>query len=220
MWALVPLKSPATAKSRLSPVLNPVQRQRIFFAMARHVINVLLETPEVEQIVVVTASQAVHRFAEDLGITVMELTQDRGTTDACQTAIARLNGVLNDAVLILPGDLPLATSEALSTLIRMTEAQSAVTIVPDRKGTGTNALVCRPPQVIPIAFGEGSLKRHIEAAAACGATLRVVHSPELEFDIDDASDLAQLRAIYRSHPLGSQNGGQTHIDEELLALCG
>ena len=39
-----------------------------------------------------------------------------------------------------------------------------VVIVPDRHGTGTNALVLSPPDAIVPAFGEGSKARHVEAA--------------------------------------------------------
>ena len=55
-WALVPLKSPDRAKSRLAGVLSPVQRTTLFFALAERVIHALRGTPGIDNVVVVTAS--------------------------------------------------------------------------------------------------------------------------------------------------------------------
>ena len=48
-----------------------------------------------------------------------------------------------------------------------------VTIVPDRHGTGTNALLLDPPDAIAPSFGPGSFERHRQAAEAAGAELLV-----------------------------------------------
>ena len=47
-----------------------------------------------------------------------------------------------------------------------------VTIVPDRHGTGTNALLLAPPDAIDPSFGPGSFARHRLAAEAAGADVR------------------------------------------------
>ena len=63
-------------------------------------------------------------------------------------------------------------------------------IVPDRHGTGTNALLLTPPDVIEPAFGPGSFARHSELAGHG----RVAELPSLTLDIDTPDDLATLLA--------------------------
>ena len=66
--------------------------------------------------------------------------------------------------------------------------------MPDRHGTGTNALVCGPAGVIVPSFGPGSRERHEAAARAAGATVRIARPASLVLDVDTADDLAALRA--------------------------
>jgi 2-phospho-L-lactate guanylyltransferase len=66
--------------------------------------------------------------------------------------------------------------------------------VPDRHGSGTNALRLTPPDVISPAFGSGSFARHAVLGAGAGAVVRVAQAPSLELDVDTPGDLAALRA--------------------------
>jgi 2-phospho-L-lactate guanylyltransferase len=63
-------------------------------------------------------------------------------------------------------------------------------IVPDRHGTGTNALLLTPPDVIEPSFGPGSFARHRELAG----TASVAELPSLLLDVDTPDDLATLLA--------------------------
>src|SRR5918992_299175 len=71
-------------------------------------------------------------------------------------------------------------------------APRAVSIVPDRQGTGTNGLVLRPPDAIAPSFGPGSLKRHVAAAEAAGVPFAVAEVPTLMLDVDTGEDLSAL----------------------------
>jgi 2-phospho-L-lactate guanylyltransferase len=73
-----------------------------------------------------------------------------------------------------------------------------VVIVPDRHGTGTNALVLSPPDAIEPAFGPGSFARHVAAAEAAGVPHRVEEVPGLALDVDTPDDLAELAAALES----------------------
>jgi 2-phospho-L-lactate guanylyltransferase len=68
-----------------------------------------------------------------------------------------------------------------------------VTIVSDRHGAGTNALLLAPPDAIEPSFGPGSFARHHEAALAAAASWHVADPPGLLLDIDTPEDLAVLR---------------------------
>jgi 2-phospho-L-lactate guanylyltransferase len=88
-----------------------------------------------------------------------------------------------------------------------------VVIVPDRHGTGTNALLLTPPDAIGPSFGPGSRERHEQAAQAAGAHWRVVEPRSLVLDVDTAEDLAALRVV-----LGSRTGGAAHTRGLLARL--
>ena len=85
--------------------------------------------------------------------------------------------------------------------------------MPDRHGTGTNALLLAPPDAIVPAFGPGSFDRHVAAARAAGVAAHVERLPSLALDVDTAGDLAALRAALEqparrraAHPPGAGAG--------------
>jgi 2-phospho-L-lactate guanylyltransferase len=65
-------------------------------------------------------------------------------------------------------------------------------VVPDRHGTGTNALVLSPPTAIHPAFGEGSLARHLEAAREAGIPHAEEDISSLALDLDTPADMIAL----------------------------
>lgn len=192
MWAIVPLKSPELAKSRLADVLNPLARRDLFFAVARHVITTLLGTPGISHVAVVTASDAVDDFARDCGATVIRQDADHGTAAAFAAAVEHLRPLHLPRLLMIAGDLPLLTAVAVEELIAEGAHSPSVVIAPDRQRTGTNALLCSPPEVIAPCFGSDSFRRHCDAAIVSGATLAIIESPPLALDVDVADDLDYL----------------------------
>ena len=67
---------------------------------------------------------------------------------------------------------------------------AGVVVVPDRHGTGTNALVLSPPDAIEPSFGPDSLARHVAAAEAAGVPSGSRRCPALALDVDTPDDLA------------------------------
>jgi 2-phospho-L-lactate guanylyltransferase (CobY/MobA/RfbA family) len=51
----------------------------------------------------------------------------------------------------------------------------------------------RPPDAVGLHFGDDSLSKFREDAAARGVNFAVHHSDELALDIDEPADLARLR---------------------------
>jgi 2-phospho-L-lactate guanylyltransferase len=111
-------------------------------------------------------------------------------------ASAMANGA--DALLVLPADLPLLTSEDLYALTAPileplalsdpVEQTGRVVLAPSHDG-GTNALLLHPPDVIPFAFGVRSFDRHYAAAEAAGCAVSIVRTPSLAYDLDLPEDL-------------------------------
>jgi 2-phospho-L-lactate guanylyltransferase len=95
-------------------------------------------------------------------------------------------------VLLVPGDCPALAAEEVGALL--TSAGPGVVVVPDRHGSGTNALLIAPPGAVEPAFGPGSFARHAALGAAAGVTVQVAQAPSLELDVDTPGDLDALRA--------------------------
>ena len=139
----------------------------------------------------------------------------RDTAQAGQSAAAAIGIAYAQAegfgrVLLVPGDTPLLDPGELAALLA---APRPVSIVPDRHGTGTNALVLSPPDAIAPSFGPGSLERHVAAAVAAGVPSPVEKVPTLMLDVDTGADLAALKAA-----LAQRRGGAPATREALRRL--
>ena len=222
VWAVIPLKSPESAKSRLRGVLDGQQRLRLFYALARRVIDATLHTPGIDGVSVVTASDAVVDFAISLGAQCLRLESDRGTADACSEALEKLPAHCVKRVLFIAGDIPLVSSRVLAPFVALSDHSPVVAIAADRRHIGTNALLCAPGHAIPLCFGSGSFAQHVAAAARLGITTHVVDSEPLALDIDEPGDLRewQRRLIQTGQPMALALGhpvGQS-LDAELSDL--
>jgi 2-phospho-L-lactate/phosphoenolpyruvate guanylyltransferase len=190
-WAVVPLKSPDAAKSRLRGAVEAGARRHLVLAMAQHVVRTLVRAPGIAGVAVVTASAEIATHVEREGALVIWQDHDDGTAQACRKAAESLSRTA-DSLLMVSGDLPLMHVAAVEELIDLRHQAPIVAIAPDRRREGTNALLCAPPQVIAPCFGPGSFARHIAAAHARGLEARVVESDALSLDIDDLEDLDEL----------------------------
>jgi len=166
----------------------------MYFTLARRIITALRDVPMVRDIVIVTSSAEVEIFAGHLGVRVMHQMRDEGINSACEAALASSSAVGITNALIVPGDLPLVTSESITALLQSAHLQHrGVTIAPDRHHAGTNALVCTPADAIRLRFGPNSFAEHMRTAREHGLVSRVFESSELALDIDEPEDLDSWR---------------------------
>ena len=108
--------------------------------------------------------------------------------------------------MLVPGDCPALDPLELAALLGDAETCAArVTIVPDRHGSGTNALILSPPDAIEPCFGEQSRTRHEERARAMGVSWHVREVSSLALDVDTADDLETL-----ADALAQRRGGAAH----------
>ncbi|MDB5976855.1 MAG: hypothetical protein JWR07_3615 [Nevskia sp.] len=194
-WAIVPLKSPDTAKSRLADVLSPEQRRTLFFDLAQRALDALRAARGIERVVAATASEEVAGFARKLGAEVFLLRADQGTAAACRDVARGLSPQTGCGLLMIAGDLPLISAEAVERLLHAAGRNSCAVLVPDRRGIGTNAMLCRPPGALAPCFGPNSFAAHLALARAQQTPLRVHHCERLGLDLDVAEDLQFLRSL-------------------------
>jgi 2-phospho-L-lactate guanylyltransferase len=190
--AVLPVKRFELAKTRLGEQLAPAQRRLLAQAMVTDVLDALVAMGELDP-VVVTNEQAVASLARAHGATVLGDPAESGQSRAALVGIAHaiLGGY--ERALLVPGDCPALGSADLRTLLDRVSVPPAVTIVADRHGSGTNALLLTPPDAIEPGFGPDSFERHRRRASAAGASWHVEALPGLLLDVDTPEDLAALR---------------------------
>ena len=189
---MLPVKSFSRAKRRLGDAIGDDERQELAAAMVSDVLAALV--PLVDEVIVVTAEPQAARRAEESGAAVVHDPEEAGQSAAAARGIEAALARGADRVLLVPGDCPAADPRELEGLLALEGGPPQVVIVPDRHGTGTNALLLAPPTAVPPSFGAGSLARHAALAWGAGATVRVRELPSLGLDVDTPADLAALRA--------------------------
>jgi 2-phospho-L-lactate guanylyltransferase len=197
--AVLPIKSFARAKLRLGDAVGGSDRRELADAMVADVLAALAAAP-IDDVIVVTAEPLAVRAAERAGATIVEDPEERGQSAAALRGIdaAVVRGA--ERALLVPGDCPALDPVELSHLLARPSTPPQVVIVPDRHGSGTNALLLTPPEVIVPAFGPGSFARHAARAHAAGASVRVAELPSLALDVDTPADLAALRSALDGRP--------------------
>jgi 2-phospho-L-lactate/phosphoenolpyruvate guanylyltransferase len=210
--AILPIKSFSHAKQRLRHELSDADRRALVDAMFSDVLVALRRVPALERIVVVSGDRVAQRIGAGYGATVVE-DDERGHNAAAAKGIeaALEDGI--ERVLLVPGDCPLLDPSELEGLLAHQTGERSALIVPDRHGTGTNALLLTPPDVLTPSFGPDSRRRHEADAAAAGVGAAVVELDSLALDIDTPEDLEALRQT-----LASTRGGAAHTRGMLSQL--
>jgi 2-phospho-L-lactate guanylyltransferase len=189
--AVLPVKHFDDAKQRLATGLRPEERRRLMAAMIEDVLEATSQARSVERTIVVTGDPAAQELAAERGAEVVPDPCDTGHVQAALAGVARAEVEGAECVVLLPGDCPLLDPRELDGLLTGVPTPY-VGIVPDRHGTGTNALVLNPPSAIVPAFGEGSRARHVELAREAGIAYGVDEVPSLGLDLDTPADLIAL----------------------------
>src|SRR5579884_1322969 len=177
MWtlAVVPIKNFSLAKQRLVETLADGARGSLVQAMFSDVLSALRRSKRVDAIAVVTSHIEADSIARSDGAVVLPDEDAAGQSAATQIGIAWAEQEGFERVLLVPGDTPLLDAAAVDALLERTERDEIeVAVVPDRHGTGTNALVIAPPAVFRPSFGPGSYSRHVEAAKAGKLAYRTI----------------------------------------------
>lgn len=191
VWAVIPVKNLSSAKSRLAPALSAAGR----VALARRLLLGTLDAAQscsaLTGVVVVSADPEVRRLAAARGLAAYP-DPPASDADPLNAAVAlgcrRVAELGALAALVLPIDLPHVSPSVIVQFVRGV-GDAAVGVAPDRAGTGTNALLLRPPLAINPAFGPDSFARHGALARERGALPATIALPALSFDLDTPNDL-------------------------------
>ena len=197
---VLPMRTVSGGKARLGGALDAEEREELVLGMLLHTLGVLGAWQPCRRIHLVSPDPVLDAATRQAGVEVSVVRQlGEGLNEGIRLGISAALLERAPSVLVLPGDLPHVSTEALDELLLAADAGLAaaaggpmVAIVPSDARYGTNALLLRPPQVIAPAFGPDSFEAHLRAAESAGAAVQVVSPSELGFDLDTPDDLERL----------------------------
>jgi 2-phospho-L-lactate guanylyltransferase len=190
IWAAVPVKEFAGAKQRLARLLTAEERQALAAAMLEDVLAALTEAP-LAGIMVNTVDPLATELARRYGARVVTVGARDGHTGAV-SAMARILAAEGCDMLTVPGDIPRVTSAEIAAVIEAHRPAPSVSIVPAHDERGSNAVLCSPPLVMPLRFGDDSFLPHLASARALGVEPTILRLPGIALDIDQPEDVHAL----------------------------
>jgi len=190
IWAAVPVKEFAGAKQRLARLLTTEQRQALAAAMLEDVLGALVAAP-LGGIMVNTVDPLATNLARRYGARVVTDGARDGHTGAV-TAMARMLAAEGYDMLTVPGDIPRVTAVEIAAVIEAARPAPSVTIVPAHDERGSNAVLCSPPLIMPLRFGDDSFLPHLASARTLGIEPTIIKLPGIALDIDQPEDVHAL----------------------------
>jgi 2-phospho-L-lactate guanylyltransferase len=194
--AIIPVKTLSEAKSRLAPHLTQHQRETLALDMLRHVVQTLCASQEFELVTVVSPDMRVLEKARIWGARA-SFEERSGHNPALHMAALRELAEGAGALLTISADLPLLTPGDIDIMVERS-TRFDVVLAPSMDGTGTNAMLARPPLVVPYLFGVNSLEKHLRAARRRGLNSNIYASRGLSLDIDTIEDVQELERATRA----------------------
>ena len=212
--ALMPVKGFHNAKQRLSPLLGGAARELLAETMFRDILCQVKLARGLAGTFVVTGDDKVAAIAALAGAQVIRESAENGETSAVDFARLELKQAGFEAVLILPGDMPLVRALDIERILaQVPNAASApfALLVPSHDRLGTNALLLAPPDVIQLRFGYDSFTFHSAQVSAQGLPLYCCENEQIALDIDEPQDLERFLAY------DLNDGESTRVARELLS---
>ena len=195
IWAVVPVKDTAAAKTRLAPALPAGLRQALALAMLEDVLVALAGARGLAGVVLVTIDPGARDLASRYGAQCIADGARDGHTGAVTAAARHLAAAARSTMLTLPGDVPLVKSAEIERLIAAHCPAPSFTIAPSHDEMGSNAIVVSPPEAVTLRFGNDSFRPHLAASRAAGIEPTIVRLPGIALDIDNPIDLAHFSQI-------------------------
>jgi 2-phospho-L-lactate guanylyltransferase len=195
VWAVVPVKDTADAKQRLGDAVAPKLRRRLALAMLEDVLATLAASPGLAGLLVVTVDEAAAALAQHYSARIVADGARDGQTGAVAAAARQLARAGKGAMLTIPGDVPLVTPAEIAQIIAAHDRTPDFVIAPAHDERGSNAILCAPPDAVPLKFGNDSFLPHLDAARRAGLEPKILRLAGLGLDIDNPADLAAFLKI-------------------------
>jgi 2-phospho-L-lactate guanylyltransferase len=195
---VIPVKPLHLSKSRLAAVLPAAERGRLIRGILQHTLAVLADAPLITETLVVSSDEVVLHTAVSHQARTLAEPAPQGLNRAVGDGAATAAAAGADAVLVLPADLPFLRPADVVLMAETLEWGLAegglMSICPDGRYAGSNALLLAPPRPFTFHYGRDSFSRHMVEAARRRRARHVVQAPGLQFDLDTERDWRFYRA--------------------------
>lgn len=196
VWAVIPVKPLRGALRRLTSALEAPVRRELQVAMLTDVLTACAGARDLAGVLVVTSDPDAAALARAIAGAQVVPDHDppRGMNAAVARGLAAVADAGAEAALVLTADLPLARPEDLAAIVAAGPSGPSALLVPSADGTGTNAMLLRPPGVLEPRLGPDSYARHTGQARRRGVVSARLALPRIALDIDTPADLTTLVA--------------------------
>lgn len=195
-YVLTPLKRLNDSKTRLSNVLTVEERVRLTVAMLKDVVESAVHAKGVESVCIINNDMEVAHLMKVYGVKMLR-DPGGGLNNALNEWLKKVEKE-SESALILPADIPLIEPRDVEHAIQLASHYDMV-ISPSRDMDGTNALLLKPPTLIPPLFGPNSFRRHMKAAFERDVKVKVFKNKRIGFDVDNPNDLKTLLSAREVH---------------------
>lgn len=195
--AVVPIKSFASAKTRLGGKLDAAQRASLARASAIRVLTAMSLCSVIDQRIAVVEDEETAFLARNHLFVTLLRPDLWGQSAAVDAGFEHARRAGAETVLTVSADVPLTRAQDIDALLK--PGGPVLVMVSNLEGEGTNALRLSPAQPFRLHFGPGSLEQHRREAAQVGLRVTVLDNPRLRIDIDTPDD---LDALEKSGPDG------------------
>ncbi len=191
---VLPVKSPADSMHRLSALFSPGEREELARKLFHQALATLSVVSGLDVLIVVAKEPSFIEAARHRGACVLEEADQVSHSQSAECGVEMALGLGTETVLSAPIDVPLATAADYAALLETARGIPApgLIIIPSFDGTGTNALVRKPPGVIASQFGPGSFEKHLGSGQAAGAEVHVSRPNGITLDLDTPQDLLEI----------------------------
>jgi len=189
LWAIVPVKSLRTGKSRLSGVLTDEERSALNQDLLIKTLVCLKTIQKIDQILVISYDPEALSRARELDVMTVQEGSKTNINNALRRATVAARAYNASKAIIIPADLPFINKEEVEDFLAQEGEPPEIIISSDRHSEGTNALFINPIGILEYNFGPWSFRKHIEQAERKKIKVKIKNMESLTFDLDVPEDL-------------------------------
>ncbi len=189
LWAIVPVKSLRTGKSRLSGVLTDEERSALNQDLLIKTLVCLKTIQKIDQILVISYDPEALSKARELDVMTVQEGSKTNINNALRRATVAARAYNASKAIIIPADLPFINKEEVEDFLAQEGEPPEIIISSDRHSEGTNALFINPIGILEYNFGPWSFRKHIEQAERKKIKVKIKNMESLTFDLDVPEDL-------------------------------
>jgi 2-phospho-L-lactate guanylyltransferase len=191
VFAIVPVKTLASSKKRLAPILTAGERAKLSEAMLIDVLSAVCNS-SASKVIVVCKDQNVMQIAKDFGAVIVKEKEERGVN----LAVALADDICKecDASIVIPQDLPFVLPTDIDMVCDSAMDKRCIVITPSYRYDGTNVLLRKPSDAIETHYDEDSYEIHVSTARERRLPVKILLNRRLMLDIDEPSDIEHIIA--------------------------